>query len=275
MTQMNINQVCKKLQNIIEIRVTDNNGPIVIGISGGQGSGKSTLSQLLSKNLNIKGILTIVLSLDDFYLTKNERKKLSKKIHPLALRRGVPGTHDTDFLKKILKTLLQKTRGLPIELPIFEKGLDDRKPKRLWKQIKRFPSVILLEGWCIGALSDNLASTPETDWELINDPNGIWKKWTKTEAKKYEEIWEALDYLIFIEQENFAQVIEDRWRQEQKIIALNQSNLLRTKNHVEEFCKPFESWTNEVWNFNRRHANVILSRDLNYNYIWTQNKDAK
>ncbi len=268
---MNIEQVCNKLQTLIRLRVMRGNSPIVVGVSGGQGSGKSTLSQLLSKNLYIKGIENIVLSLDDFYLSKKERVKLSKKIHPIARNRGVPGTHDTDSLKKILTTLIQRKNELPIKVPVFEKGLDDRKPTHLWNQVKFFPAVILLEGWCIGAFSDNLSPTPETEWELNNDPNGIWKKWTKAQAKKYEAIWETLNFLVFIEQKDFSQVIEDRWRQEQKILTVGQDNILRTKNHVEEFCRPFESWTSEIWNFNRRRANVILRRDLDYNYTWIEN----
>ena len=67
--------------------------PPLIGISGAQGSGKSTLAALLEASLSEAGIVAKVVSLDDFYLTKSERKKLSNSTHPLCQTRGVPGTH--------------------------------------------------------------------------------------------------------------------------------------------------------------------------------------
>ena len=78
----------------------------IIGLSGGQGSGKSTISNVLrivlkeAYNLN-----TVTFSIDDFYKTLSERKKMSKQINPLFLTRGVPGTHDTSLLLKCLKSL--------------------------------------------------------------------------------------------------------------------------------------------------------------------------
>ena len=63
-------------------------------IAGSQGSGKSSLSKLISfylKKYCSKN--SVIISLDDFYLSKNSRIKLSKKIHSLFITRGVPGTH--------------------------------------------------------------------------------------------------------------------------------------------------------------------------------------
>ena len=268
---MNINQVCDRLQILIKVRLQNNISPIIVGISGGQGSGKSTLSRILSKKLEIKKIPSAVLSLDDFYHTKDERKKLSREIHPLAVRRGVPGTHDTAFLNRVLSFLRKQDYPLPIKVPIFEKGIDDRKPPEFWPSITEYPRVVFIEGWCIGAFSESLAATPETEWELNNDPKGIWKKWTKNQAKNYEEIWNSINFLIFIEQKDFNQVVEDRWRQEQKILSLNQSHTFQTKEEVREFCNLFESWTYQIWKFCKSHANVTLKRDLDYNFSWEEN----
>ena len=58
----------------------------VIGLAGGQGSGKSTISNilkiLLKESFNFE---TVILSIDDFYKTLKERKIMSKKISPLFL----------------------------------------------------------------------------------------------------------------------------------------------------------------------------------------------
>ena len=40
------------------------------------------------------------ISIDDFYKTRKDRLALSKKIHPMLLTRGVPGTHDIDIMLK-------------------------------------------------------------------------------------------------------------------------------------------------------------------------------
>jgi D-glycerate 3-kinase len=74
----------------------------IIGLTGGQGAGKSTITQIIKLILNYKYNLNVVFfSIDDFYKTLRERTKLSKNIHKLFKTRGVPGTHDTKLLKKL------------------------------------------------------------------------------------------------------------------------------------------------------------------------------
>ena len=76
----------------------------IIGLTGGQGSGKSTISKILKILLkNIFNLETVIFSIDDFYKTLKQRKKMSLKISPLFLTRGVPGTHDTKLLLNVLK----------------------------------------------------------------------------------------------------------------------------------------------------------------------------
>ena len=81
----------------------------VIGLSGGQGSGKSTITSILKFILKKKYKLnTCVFSIDDFYKKKSERKRMSKNIHQLFSTRGVPGTHDTNLILKTIKKLKKK-----------------------------------------------------------------------------------------------------------------------------------------------------------------------
>ena len=52
----------------------------VIGLTGGQGTGKSTISNILKIILKEAYKLeTVIFSIDDFYKTLNERKKCQKK----------------------------------------------------------------------------------------------------------------------------------------------------------------------------------------------------
>ena len=82
---------------------------LILGFSGGQGSGKTTVT----------GILKIILkkffkrrihvsSIDDFYKTLNDRNKMSHAIHPLLKTRGVPGTHDINLVKKFFNIIKKK-----------------------------------------------------------------------------------------------------------------------------------------------------------------------
>ena len=92
--------LCEKIKNIF----LNKKRTIIIGLSGGQGSGKSTISKILKivlkRGLNLE---TVIFSIDDFYKTYNERKKISSKISSLFLTRGVPGTHDTKLIYKASK----------------------------------------------------------------------------------------------------------------------------------------------------------------------------
>lgn len=72
--------------------------PLFIGISGSQGSGKTTLNRELVKTLSSSPYnLSIVnISLDDLYLTNKEQNELAKMNigNELLKYRGSPGTHD-------------------------------------------------------------------------------------------------------------------------------------------------------------------------------------
>ena len=104
-------------------------------IAGSQGSGKSTLAkifQLVLENVYKKKVM--LLSIDDYYLSKKKRLKLSKKIHPLLITRGVPGTHNIVALKNDVISFQKK--NFPIAVPSFDKIKDDisNKKKLLKKQ---------------------------------------------------------------------------------------------------------------------------------------------
>ena len=85
----------------------------IIGLSGGQGAGKSTITGILKFIFKKKYALNLCcFSIDDFYKTKSERRKMSKKVHPLFLTRGVPGTHDIGLINKTIKKLKKKNLKL-------------------------------------------------------------------------------------------------------------------------------------------------------------------
>ena len=84
---------------------SNNKKPYLVGLAGGQGTGKTTISSILEIILRKYFKLNVFkISIDDFYRTRKERFNLSNKVHPLLMTRGVPGTHDIkimlDFFRK-------------------------------------------------------------------------------------------------------------------------------------------------------------------------------
>jgi len=95
------------------------------------------------------------ISIDDFYKTRKERIALSKKVHPMLLTRGVPGTHDISMMLDFFKKSKAK-KFKSMKLPNFNKAIDDRFPKNKWNKINKRPDVIIFEGWCVGAKSEKI-----------------------------------------------------------------------------------------------------------------------
>ena len=83
----------------IESRYKKKGETLFLGLSGGQGSGKTTVTGILKiilKKFFKREIFST--SIDDFYKTYDDRDKISKSIHPLLKTRGVPGTHEIKLI---------------------------------------------------------------------------------------------------------------------------------------------------------------------------------
>ena len=66
--------------------------PFIIGLSGGQGTGKTTITSIISLILRKYFKLKVFkISIDDFYKTRKDRKKLSISKHPLLIIREYQG----------------------------------------------------------------------------------------------------------------------------------------------------------------------------------------
>ncbi|MEY4952978.1 MAG: hypothetical protein RL299_1402, partial [Pseudomonadota bacterium] len=153
--------------------------PLVLGICGAQGSGKTTLVSALAAALEAEGVAAASVSLDDLYLTRAERLELAQTVHPLFATRGVPGTHDVALG---LATLDALERGEAVPLPRFDKGNDDRAPMESWPAAPKGVQVLLLEGWCLGARPQGpeALAQPVNALEAEEDPDGRWRAHANT-----------------------------------------------------------------------------------------------
>ena len=189
--------------------------PLVVGINGGQGSGKTTLCKFLELLLAGDRLRAATLSLDDLYLSRAERVRAAADHHPLFATRGVPGTHDVERGIAILDRLLA---GQSADLPIFDKAHDE--PFSETHHVKGPVDVVLFEGWCVGAAPQDAAalSQPVNALERDEDPDGTWRREVNRRlATDYAELFGRIDLLVVLKVADFAAVRANRRLQERKL----------------------------------------------------------
>ena len=244
--------------------------PLIIGLSGGQGTGKTTIASILSLILNKYFKLKVFkVSIDDFYKTRNERKKLSEKKHPLLMTRGVPGTHDIniilDFFKKVKSNTFKNIR-----LPKFNKAIDDRCKKKQWYKINSKPDVIIFEGWCVGARAqnNNQLKKPINYLEKMKDQNLVWRKHVNSQLKtNYKRLFNHLNRVIYLRVKNFNQLQSWREKQEKKLRLKNKNkkNLkIMSKNDIFNFMQTYQRITQNMFKDMTKYASIILNLNSNH-----------
>jgi D-glycerate 3-kinase len=187
---------------------------VTLGLSGAQGSGKSTIAAVTQRLLEARGLRTVALSLDDFYLTHEARQRLAREVHPLLATRGPPGTHDVALAGAVLDQLKAKGK---VALPGFDKARDTRTPRGQWETIASPVDVVLFEGWCLGARAQGEAAlaTPVNDLERLEDPDGVWRHYVNDQLDgPYQKLFERMHELILLKAPSF-EVVQD-WRAEQE-----------------------------------------------------------
>jgi D-glycerate 3-kinase len=187
----------------------------LVGLSGLQASGKSTLASQLATTAREGGVFIEVLSLDDFYLGRRDRATLARNVHPLLATRGVPGTHDVALILETVRALRAASPRRPARIPRFDKGHDTRLPPSRWRNVTSPPRLILLEGWCIGVPPETQRALIRAvnSLELREDPDARWRTWVNARlAGEYAALWPRLDALIVLLAPSFE--IVSRWRDE-------------------------------------------------------------
>ena len=239
----------------------------LIGLSGGQGAGKSTITGILKLILKKKyGLNVCVFSIDDFYKTKFDRLKMSKKTHPLFITRGVPGTHDVKLLNQTINNLKQKNFRTVL-IPKFDKSKDDRFKKSKWQKVKVRPDVIIFEGWCVGV-------THQTNLELKKPINFIEKKYDKNLKwrkivnnlikKSYKNLFNKIDKLVYLKVPHFDYIVEWRWIQEQKMKLTSKSKKTMSKTQVKEFIMFYERLTKHMMKNYSKISDLTILLDKNH-----------
>ncbi len=193
----------------------------ILGIAGGQGSGKSTLSGLLVEILaHGFGKRAVTFSIDDIYLSHDERQRLAADVHPLLATRGVPGTHDPLLGLYLLQQLKGAGAGDFVHLPVFDKAIDDRLPPDRWRVVPGPFDLVIFEGWCIGAMpeTEEALTEPVNVLERTEDPDGLWRKFVNDELSgPYIDLFAAIDILLMLKVPGMEQVYKWRMNQEEAL----------------------------------------------------------
>ncbi len=189
--------------------------PVLVGICGAQGSGKSTTAARLTAQLDRLSVASVVLSLDDFYLTRAERRALGRDVHPLLETRGVPGTHDVALACRTIDAL--RTGRDTVHVPRFDKSIDDRAASKEWTRVIAPVPVVILEGWCVGArpLGEDALVRPINALERDEDKDGRWRRHVDgVLGGDYADLFGRLDFRVLLRAPDFAHV--QAWRLEQE-----------------------------------------------------------
>jgi len=242
--------------------------PYLVGLAGGQGTGKTTISSLikiiLTKYFKLK---VFKISIDDFYKTKKERINLSKRIHPMLLTRGVPGTHDINMMLNFFrKTKSKKFKRL--KLPTFNKAIDDRFNKKKWYDLKKRPDVIIFEGWCVGAKSEKNTTLKKTInlMEKTKDQKQIWRKYVNHQLKsKYKKLYSQLNCLVYLKAKNFSLLQKWRLKQERKLwIKSKVKSKIMNRGDVLNFMQTYQRITQNMFENTPNYASIILNLNSNH-----------
>ncbi|MEG4807766.1 glycerate kinase [Microcoleus sp. F8-D3] len=236
------------------------NRPLIQGILGGQGMGKTTLCQVLRLILGKLGYSTVSLSLDDLYKTYADRQQL-QKADPRLIWRGPPGTHDIDLGIAVLDKLrgsqnrqlaaVDNPKSDPIkpdiikniEIPRFDKSACGGAGDRSQPEIISGADIVLFEGWFVGVnpvvdakLNEFLAAAPfpistEGDCQFARDMNA--------KLHDYLPLWNRLDRLMVLYSQDYR--ISQVWRNqaEREMMAAGKSGMSEAEinRFVEYFWK--------------------------------------
>lgn len=255
--------LCEQIISLI----SSHKKPLIMGINGCQGSGKSTMVDFIANSLQQSHQLNVVcLSLDDFYYDQKKRSELAEVFHPLLSTRGVPGTHDTQLLTRVLNDLIQ---GKATHIPRFNKATDNPLPQQEWTLVTEAVDVILMEGWCWGVKPQAAIDLPApvNDLEKLRDQSYVWREYVNQQlASHYLPLYDLMDKWLMLKAPSFEQVLNWRWQQEQKLIEQStdqDQSAVMTKHQITHFISYFQRLTEHALNTLPQECDLVFELDTN------------
>ncbi|RKP01823.1 hypothetical protein CXG81DRAFT_25527 [Caulochytrium protostelioides] len=219
----------------------------IVGIRGGQGSGKTTCMRHVAAELAHRGIDAIAFSLDDFYLPHAQQQALAgcrpsgafsdtrnassssttSSDNPLLRTRGQAGTHDVALLTSVLDDL---RHGRACRIPRYDKtayaGEGDRMASEHDQVIAALPCphqaavpsrVVLFEGWMVGyrpLVPPALATRAAAMADRLAGTTVAQLADINARLAAYLPLWTMLDAQIWLTPASIEQIRDWRWEAE-------------------------------------------------------------
>jgi D-glycerate 3-kinase len=235
----------------------------VVGVAGPQGSGKTTLVRAFAA----KTPAVAHFSLDDVYLGKAARRSLASRVHPLFATRGPPGTHDAALFHATLDALQNADPDSRTAIPAFDKVADDALPRSRWPSFQGRPGLILIDGWCLGAATQDVSELgrPVNLLEENEDPNAAWR----TAVNDFlfspcQQLFARLDAILHLRPPSFDIVLD--WRCQQEESLLGRSLTTRDRDRIAVFIQHYERITRHMMAGGRR-ADIEIQLDARRNVV--------
>ncbi len=233
----------------------------VVGVAGPQGSGKTTLVMACaSAHPSVAHF-----SLDDVYLSQQARRSLAMRVHPLFATRGPPGTHDMDLFHATLDALQAADPDSHTPIPMFDKVADDVAARMRWPVFKGRPSLILVDGWCLGAATQDpdQLRRPVNPLEANDDPNAAWRTSVNDSLfSPCQKAFARLDAILYLRPPSFDVVLD--WRCEQEEGLLGRPLTATDRTRIAHFIAHYERITRHMMNGQRR-ADIEIQLDARRN----------
>lgn len=208
--------------------------PLIQGILGVQGTGKTTMSKALTLILQELGYRTLNLSLDDLYKTYRDRLVLTQQ-DPRLIWRGPPGTHDIDIGLNLLDQIHQSQSQIIV--PRFDKSAYNGAGDRTNPEIVTDVDILLFEGWFVGVRPINPQDFNTAPPPILTDQDRSFARDMNRQLENYLPLWERLDSLIVLYPTDYRCSLIWRKQAEQQMIATGKSGM--SESEIEQFVNYF------------------------------------
>lgn len=185
--------------------------PVIQGVLGGQGTGKTTLATVLTHLLTHMGYRVCGFSIDDIYKTHHDRQQLMAT-DPRLHWRGPPGTHDVELGLQVLRQIKQAEQSSPIAIPRFDKSLHNGSGDRIAPEYIEGADIVLFEGWFVGARPIDPATFDTAPPPINTDADRQFARDINTRLVEYIPLWEELDGLMVLHPTDYH--LSQQWRQQ-------------------------------------------------------------
>jgi D-glycerate 3-kinase len=219
--------------------------PLMQGILGGQGTGKTTLAAILTQILKALGLQVCQISIDDLYKTYRDRQQL-QQIDPRFCWRGPPGTHDVELGISVLQSLRQsqnqsrnqsQQKLQPVEVPRFDKSAQGGMGDRTLPELVSRADIVLLEGWFVGVRPVDPSAFETAPPPIVTAADRAFAREVNDRLQEYLPLWDLLDRLIVLAPTDYRYSKQWRREAEHQMIAAGKPGM--TDAEIDQFVEYF------------------------------------